>query len=309
MVFSPEMRAQTQNNSQDMYVGEQSPAVIRAREIASRPIGTSPISVIDIETTGPSFLRGDRIVKIAIRRVDPDGRFQDYIRIVNPLRSIPDEMVGVTDIPLDEIGSALPFKGIKDEIRAQMEDSIVVAHDAPDVIHFLAYEYEVHDELPPILPLVCTQRLAMKNGNGERSTLAHLRREFDVKVDKNLDYAQTDLQLTDQVFRHLVQSIQHRYPDTHTYVDLMRLMGTTYEDLLTVKLSTEEKIRYLQTLRVFKYTGEVLSFEYRTSRSEVVKFRRAKIIDVVGRHFRGIDLDDPERKHRTFNIGGIVSIV
>lgn len=306
--FAEHIQQTTHEITHDMYVGEKSSAVIKARELAAQPIGTQPLVILDIETTGPLYLRGDRIVKIAMKKVSPSGANQEFTRLVNPERPIPDDMLGITDIPIDEIETALPFKDMRDEIRAHMEDSIIVAHDAPSVLDFLLYEYELHDELPPVLPLICTLRLARGSIMTGRYTLPHLARMFDMKVDKSLDCAQSNIEMTDQVFRRIVKKIQDNDPNVQSYSDIIRRMNPSRADFLTVPISSEQKMNCVQTLHVFQYTGEILSFDYITARSDVSKPRRVKVLGIIGRHFRAIDVDDPELSERTFNIDRIVRI-
>ena len=49
----------------------------------------APFAVIDVETTGFSPAAGDRVVEVAIARVDAQGRIHDeYATLVNPGRDV-----------------------------------------------------------------------------------------------------------------------------------------------------------------------------------------------------------------------------
>lgn len=66
--------------------------------IATAGIGDLPISVVDVETTG-LHPRGDRIIEIAVVRIEPDGKSRTiFDNLVNPRRPVSaTEIHGITD--------------------------------------------------------------------------------------------------------------------------------------------------------------------------------------------------------------------
>jgi DNA polymerase-3 subunit epsilon len=75
-----------------------------------------PLAVIDLETTGVN-LTVDRIVEIAIVKVQPDGNRIVKRKLVNPLMPIPKASSDVHGITDDMVKDAPSFKQIANEIR------------------------------------------------------------------------------------------------------------------------------------------------------------------------------------------------
>ncbi|MBS1511497.1 MAG: 3'-5' exonuclease [Bacteroidetes bacterium] len=81
---------------------------------------TRPIAFLDLETTGVS-LSTDRIIEIAITKIQPDGSRQTKRKLVNPQMPIPaasSEVHGITDAMVKD---APTFKQIANEIKMFME--------------------------------------------------------------------------------------------------------------------------------------------------------------------------------------------
>jgi DNA polymerase-3 subunit epsilon len=70
-----------------------------------------PLIFIDIEATGADATR-DRIVEIAMIKVNPDRTRLDYVQRVNPGVRIPAEVVAVHHITNEDIASAPTFRDI-----------------------------------------------------------------------------------------------------------------------------------------------------------------------------------------------------
>lgn len=75
-----------------------------------------PLAVIDLETTGVN-LTVDRIVEIAIVKVQPDGNRIVKRKLVNPLMPIPKTSSDVHGITDDMVKDAPSFKQVANEIR------------------------------------------------------------------------------------------------------------------------------------------------------------------------------------------------
>jgi len=134
----------------------------------------APFAVIDIETTGFSPAKGDRIVEIAIARVDAQGRIADeYATLVNPGRDV--GPVFVHGISNSEVLDAPTFEEIAGELLARMDGAVVVAHNATFTERFLAAEFSRMDLRLPLNPALCSLWLArrtLRSPNHRLSTLA-----------------------------------------------------------------------------------------------------------------------------------------
>jgi Exonuclease len=127
-----------------------------------------------VETTGFSPAGGDRVVEIAIARMDARGRIEDeYATLVHPGRDVgPVWVHGISNI---DIGDAPRFADIAGEVLARMEGAVVVAHNAVFEERFLAAEFLRLGTLPPLAPALCTLWLArrtMRTPNHKLRTLA-----------------------------------------------------------------------------------------------------------------------------------------
>jgi DNA polymerase III subunit epsilon len=80
-----------------------------------------PIAVLDLETTGlkPDL---DRIVEIAVLRIDPDGEATRYIRRINPQIPIPPEATAVHGIRDEDVKNEPGFKVVAPEIARFLQD-------------------------------------------------------------------------------------------------------------------------------------------------------------------------------------------
>jgi DNA polymerase III subunit epsilon len=134
----------------------------------------APFAVIDLETTGFSPAAGDRVVEIAIARVDAQGRIQDeYATLVNPGRDV--GPVFVHGISNSEVLDAPTFAEIAGELLARMDGAVVVAHNASFEERFLAAEFGRMGVALPLNPALCSLWLArrtMRTPNHKLTTLA-----------------------------------------------------------------------------------------------------------------------------------------
>ena len=81
-----------------------------------------PLAFFDLETTGIDPLR-DKIVEIAIVRVDPDGSRRGMTRRVNPGRPIPPEATAVHGIHDRDVANAPSFPEIAREVLDLLADA------------------------------------------------------------------------------------------------------------------------------------------------------------------------------------------
>lgn len=67
-----------------------------------------PLAVLDLETTGLSIAR-DRIIELAVLRIDPDGTTDERVRRFNPEIPIPPEATAVHGIRDEDVAHEPPF--------------------------------------------------------------------------------------------------------------------------------------------------------------------------------------------------------
>src|SRR4051794_327597 len=135
----------------------------------------APYAVLAIATTGFSPANGDRIVEIAIARVDAAGRVSDeYSTLVNPGRDVgPVFLHGISNI---EVRDAPTFADIAGELLDRLDGAVVVLHDGAFVERFLDEEFARAGVQLPLTPALCSQWLARRTLRTADHTLRTLSR-------------------------------------------------------------------------------------------------------------------------------------
>jgi DNA polymerase-3 subunit epsilon len=90
---------------------------------------TRPIAIFDLETTGLNITT-DRIVEIAIIRVEADGTETEFLRRVNPGIPIPAEVSAIHGIFDEDIADAPTFEAIADEVVQFIGDSDLAGYNS-----------------------------------------------------------------------------------------------------------------------------------------------------------------------------------
>lgn len=85
--------------------------------------------MIDVETTGFSPGKGDRIIQLAIARVDKNGRIEDeYAILLNP-EGRDTGAVFVHGISNDAVKNAPVFADVLPDVLARLDGAVVVAQN------------------------------------------------------------------------------------------------------------------------------------------------------------------------------------
>jgi DNA polymerase III subunit epsilon len=121
------------------------------------PLRGVPYVVIDLETTGLSP-QEDRIVEIAMARVEGDAVVDEWMTLIDPGRDPGPTFLH--HISQEMVQGAPTFRDVVGDILARLDGAIVVAHHAPFEEGFLAGELgRLRIEAAP-LPTICTLRLS-----------------------------------------------------------------------------------------------------------------------------------------------------
>ncbi len=98
-------------------------------------------AIVDIETTG-GYANHHRVTEVAIYHHDGVQITNHYHTLINPGRSIPYFITGLTGINYEMIKESPSFAEVADEIYEQLKDRIFVAHNAHFDYSFLKKEFE-----------------------------------------------------------------------------------------------------------------------------------------------------------------------
>lgn len=121
------------------------------------------IAVIDLETTGLSPWRHDRVVEIAIVLMSPDGHvYAEYETLVNPNRDL--GPTRIHQISGSDVLRAPSFADVAGDVLDILANADVIAgHNVTFDKNFLVKEYERIGVAFPEIPLLCTCRLFGRN--------------------------------------------------------------------------------------------------------------------------------------------------
>ncbi|MDL4840830.1 ATP-dependent DNA helicase DinG [Aquibacillus rhizosphaerae] len=98
--------------------------------------------VVDLETTGHTPSKGDRIIEIGIVILHEGQIIKEYSSLINPNTDIPSFITNLTGITDSDVKDAPSFKAVANEVIELFTDSYIVAHNIPFDLGFLNYELE-----------------------------------------------------------------------------------------------------------------------------------------------------------------------
>jgi DNA polymerase-3 subunit epsilon len=147
----------------------------RAAPAAAAPASASPslarltYAVVDVETTGTSPTRGDRITEVAAVIVQDGEVTEIWETLVNPERSIPPWITALTRITWGMVKDKPTFREVARELARVLERRLFVAHNAAFDWRFVSTEMHRATGERLVGERLCTVRLA-------RAVLPQLRR-------------------------------------------------------------------------------------------------------------------------------------
>lgn len=199
----------------------------------------NPIITFDIESTGLNVAK-DRIIEIAILKVFPDGKTEEYQSLVNPGIEISREIEELTGISNERVKDQPDFGSIANELLAFIDGCDLVGYNFHKLdIPLLAEEFlrvgidfDINKR-----KLIDVQNIFHKM---EQRTLAAA---YLFYCKKNLENAHTAMADTMATWEVLNAQISH-YPDLNNDVDSLATFsknsGTAYADF-TGKLIYTDK--------------------------------------------------------------------
>ncbi|MGH7621886.1 MAG: 3'-5' exonuclease [Gemmatimonadaceae bacterium] len=179
--------------------------------------------VVDVETTGSSPWRGDRITEIAAIVVRDGVVAERFETLVNPERSIPPMITALTHINWEMVRDKPPFRDVCEQLVSVLSGHVFVAHNAEFDWRFVSSEVQRATGRRLSGRRLCTVRLA-------RRVLPQLRSR---RLDSVANYygveiygrhrAGGDAVATAHVLLRLLDEARDR--DCRCWTDLQRLLG------------------------------------------------------------------------------------
>jgi DNA polymerase-3 subunit epsilon len=163
--------------------------------------------LFDTETTGLSPRDGHRVIEIAALELFndlPTGRQLHHL--IHPERDIPEDVIRIHGITLDQLRGKPVFKLIAEELIAFLgPDEMLVAHNAPFDFGFVNAEF-ARDGHPPLPPARMVDTLAMAKTRfpGMPNSLDALCRRFGIDLSERTAHnALLDCRLLAEVYIEL----------------------------------------------------------------------------------------------------------
>jgi DNA polymerase III epsilon subunit family exonuclease len=188
------------------------------------PISEIPLVFLDTETTGLNPRYGDRIIEIALARFRGDVMEDYYVTLVNPGRpSSPGAFLKhrITD---DDVREAPRFAEIIPDLRAALDGVVLVAHNAPFDLGFIAHEFRLARQECPDNRTLDTLTLLRRHFNFPSNSLARVAERLGIQNER-AHRALSDVLTTRQVFSFMADVLARR--GAHTLGDFLRLQGGT----------------------------------------------------------------------------------
>lgn len=204
-------------------------------------------AIVDIETTG-GYAENHRITEIAIYHHDGMGITDSFRTLINPERSIPYYITGLTGITSDMVMTAPFFKEVAEDIYKRLEGKIFVAHNAHFDYSFLKKELE-EVGIRWSSKKLCTVRLSRKIIPGLRSySLGSLSESLGIEIIGR-HRAGGDAEATVKIFDQLLRR------DHDQYI-LKTLKKNSGETILPPNLPKEEFDRLPALAGVYYFHNE-----------------------------------------------------
>ncbi|MDR2666938.1 MAG: DNA polymerase III subunit epsilon [Holosporales bacterium] len=162
--------------------------------------------VLDTETTGLSFMDGDKVAEIGcVEIIDKKITGKTFHIYINPQREMSEEAFKISGLTYDFLGKFKPFKEIYMEFLNFILDSRLIIHNAPFDIGFLNHELSLIGAAQIQSHRVLdTLQMAKEKFPGSPSTLDALCRRFSIDLTPRYKHgALIDAELLANVYLHM----------------------------------------------------------------------------------------------------------
>lgn len=169
--------------------------------ILRQPLSVLPLTFFDVETTGLAPGQGHRVCEIGLRRVRGSRVEIEYTTLIDPQRSLDPGAFAVNGISPEMLRGTPRFAQVANRIMAVMNNSVLIAHNAPFDMAFLAKELELLGQPLPLNPVLDTLVLAQRLLRCVSYSLSALARTLQLRTPTHR--AMQDVDTLHQLFRHL----------------------------------------------------------------------------------------------------------
>ena len=268
----------------------------------NRPLSQTAFAVFDVETTGLNPAYGHRVCEVACLRVQNDEEMARFESLVDPKRPVSAGAFYVNHITREMLTGAPAFEEVAAPLLTLMDGAVIVAHNAPFDLGFLAAELEIAGLLPPEGVIVDTLALVRRLYHFASNSLPAVAAAMAIDTG-TAHRAMGDVETTRQVLGQILHDIEDRWGTT-TLGELVAFQGgpvpyphsravplppTIAEALDSggrvrmryVNAAGQETSRTIQPLRVREDRGHQYMIAYCYLKGEQRTFRLDRIIEMT----------------------------
>ena len=175
-------------------------------DLLNTPLTEAPLAVFDLETTGINPRTGHRVIEIGILTSEGGSVQERYESLLNPGRRVPPQTSEVNNIFDDMLVDAPSFSKLLPKINSLLSNRVLIAHNAPFDIGFLAVEYHLAREKFSPGPILDTVKLARSSHDFPNNRLSTI---CDCLGIENSDAhrALADVEATFSVFEQFAEQL------------------------------------------------------------------------------------------------------
>ena len=174
-----------------------------------QPLDETIFAVFDVETSGLSPAYGHRICEVGCLRVRNSVELARFESLVDPRRPISPGAFRVNRITAEMLRGAPTFDKIAAPLLQVIEGAVLVAHNAPFDLSFLAAELEIARLPLPENPVIDTLTLTRRAYSLARNNLSAVVAALGVKVSPT-HRALSDVQATCGVLERILADLERR---------------------------------------------------------------------------------------------------
>ncbi|UCZ54810.1 ATP-dependent DNA helicase DinG [Bacillus shivajii] len=178
--------------------------------------------IIDVETTGVSFSKGDRIIQIAYVVVEGQQIIKRFSSYINPEKPIPRFIQSLTNIEAEHVDEAPLFEEVAPQLLNDLDGAYFVAHNVDFDLSFINDElvnagYEPYRGL--VIDTVELAKIAYPTSDGFK--LSQL--TANLNMDHNQPHrADSDAEATSQLFLKMIDKLSSLPLDTLKKLDRLQ---------------------------------------------------------------------------------------
>ncbi len=272
-----------------------------------QPLIETDFAIFDVETTGLNPAYGHRVCEVACLRLRDGNDLGRFEALVDPGRRISPGAFAVNQITSEMLAGAPPFAEVAAPLLALMEGAVLVAHNAPFDLGFLAMELEIARLSAPEGPVVDTLTLARRTYRFPRNGLQAVAAALAVEVG-TAHRALGDVLTTAQVLERILWDLETRwrvntigqllafqggpvpYPQPQATPSILEHLPPTLAEALEVRGEVrmryvdargQETRRLIRPYRVQEYRGLLYLTAYCHRAEDLRTFRLDRIVELV----------------------------